>query len=587
MRINISKKMVISVVTLVLIGSALAIMQFTKEIHPGGNTDLLAKKGSGEFTSKGENITKSEYTSKRILAIISDTKWREGHIQFDHLRLMGFNLTIVKAEEYKPRMLESADVVMFDYEPDSLNVKDKDSIRDFVEKKGKNVIFISPEGLNIWWKKKIYANTPFNNLDIKAIKTRTDLKINGQIIPSTQHDPKWIYKLNSFGSQDEKVWSGNYFVLSNVQIPIAYTLDFPSSGHYIIYSGSHLTLLPPELIQSLIYLDEPHFEAVYTKDQIKNNFTYLIRIDDVYNLQSKKLGHDKEWDSMITYDRLADNYGFGVNHLVILNRTQGADDVLAYLRGYKNGKWIAAHGWDHHKQDKVHPEFEIDDKAFQDDLLRKTKERFYELFGYYPEYIATPWNAHRYNFSKYMNDTDYGSLTALKKSGFFVYSLYAEQGNTYTPFMVDDVIIIQQTPFGLKSSAFNNLIRGASDNGWIIENYGHYFDENISQRSKTNFDIISKYNVWNPNPNELSEFLHALSGLNIEWKISENDAEIVLKSKYVVPAGFTIKLVGNKSINEVYIDGTSYNYFTNNTLVFSGLDRGTHTAKIHFKSKRP
>ncbi len=575
--VNLSNKVIsnkiIILITVLVVTSAIALYSKDKMSLGDKNNSLL--------TGKKEPV---EYTSKRILAIISDNNWRAGHIQFDQLKLMGFNLTLVKASEYKADMLNNADVVMFDYEPDSVDIKDKDSIRNFVEKKGNNVIFISPAGLSIWWKKERYSNTPFIDLSIKATETKAGLNISGQFIPSTQYDIKRIYQLNRVDSRNIKIWKNYYFALPKAQVPIAYTQSFPSGGHYIIYSGSHLTLLPPELIQSLIYLDKTHFEAVYTKDNIKNNFTYLIRIDDVGYYQSKKLGRKKDWDNMSAFDKLADDYGFGVNHLVVLNRTQGADDVLTYLRGYKNGKWIAVHGWNHDKPDGAHPEFEMDDKAFQEDTLRKSKERFYELFGYYPEYIATPWNEHRYNFSKNISDNNFGSLTLFKKYGIFVYSLYAEQGNTYTPFMVDDVIVIQQTHFGaLGSLAFDRLISGANGNGWIIENYGHYFDKNISQDSNAKFAVVSRYNVWNPDPNELAEFLHSISGLEIDWRIDEKDATIELKSNYVVPAGFTLKLMDSKSINEAYIDNTSYNYFTDKKLVFPELGKGVHIVKIFFK----
>ena len=570
---TIPNKIILLIIILIVIS---AIVLFLKNVAPGDD------KNNSLLTSKKEPV---EYTSKRILAIISDIKWREGHIQFDHLKLMGFNLTIVKASQYKSDMLNNADVVMFDYASDSVDIKDKDSIRNFVEKKGNNVIFISPVGLSAGWKKDRYSNTPFINLDTKAVKARVGLNTSELTIPTTQYNQEWIYQLNEFGSRNIKAWNKYYFILSNrTQVPVAYILDFPSGGHYIIYSGSYLTLLPPELIQSLIYLDEPHFETVYTKDNIKNNFTYIIRIDDVGD-QSKKLKQEKDWNSMLEFDKLADNYGFGVNHLVILNRTQGADDVLAYLRGYKNGRWIALHGWKHDKPDGIHPEFEIDDKAFQEDILRKSKERFYGLFGYYPGYIATPWNEYRYNFSKNISDDEYGSLTLFKKQGLFVYSLYPEQGNTYTPFMLDNVIIIQGIQFDNLNNLgeFNRLISGASSSGWIIENWGHYFDKNVSLNSKNKYDIVSRYKVWNPDPTELAEFLHSISGLGIDWKIDGKGATIELKSNYVVPAGFTLKLMDNKSINEAYIDNTSYNYFTDKKLVFPELSKGVHIVKIFFK----
>jgi hypothetical protein len=571
-----SDKIIVLFLAIMIIG---AVVFFLSESKSNNSNSAPLKKESGEFTSK------------RILAIISDTKWREGHIQFDHIRLMGFNLTVVKVSEYKPDMLDNADVVLFDNAADSVDIKDKDSMRNFVEKKGKNVIFISPIGLNDSWKKEKYPNTPFINLNFKATEAKVGLNISGQIILTTQTSPEWIYQLNKSSAQNMKIWSNNFFLLLNrtqvpvVSVPVAYVLHYSSGGNYIIYSGSHLALLPAGLIQSLIYLDKPHFEIVYTKDNIKNNFTYLIRIDDVGDSDSKKVGQEKMWNTMIEFDKLADSYGFGVNHLLIMNRTK-ADDVLTYLRGYKNGKWVAVHGWNHNQPDGLHPEFEIDNKTFQDGVLNKSKERFYKLFGYYPKYIATPWNAHRYNFSGNSINNDYGSLTLFKKYGFFVYSLYPEQGSTYAPFMVDNVIVIQPRKFiDLKNPEFKEIIKGADSGGWIIENYGHYFEENLLKSSKTEFSIVSGYNVWNPDPNEFAEFLHALSGLEVKWIINKNEATMELKSNYTVPAGFTIKLDNSDStIEEVYIDNTRYNYFTDKKITFPEISEGIHTVRIYFKN---
>lgn len=121
----------------------------------------------------------------------------------------------------------------------------------------------------------------------------------------------------------------------------------------------------------------------------------------------------------------------------------------------------------------------------------------------------------------------------------------------------------------------------ASDNGWISENSGRCFDNNISQ---TKYGIVSKYSVWNPDPQEFAAFLHALSGLDIKCKINGNETLVKFISEYRMPEGFSLKLMkSNIEVNRVYIDNNTYKYITSKIIVFPELRLGTHIVKIYSK----